>query len=174
MTTTKLCQALSVKRQSPELIVPARPTPREVKQLSDIDDQESLRFQIPVIFFYKNEPSMKGKDPVMVLREALGRALVFFYPLAGRLREGLNRKLTVDCTGEGVLFIEADANFTLEELGDAIEPPCPYLDELLYNVPGSDGILGCPLLLIQVSIFIGSCIYLTLGDFEKAMKFSIQ
>ncbi|KAL5833439.1 hypothetical protein ACOSQ3_017113 [Xanthoceras sorbifolium] len=150
---SKLGQVFSVKRQSPELIVPARPTPREVKQLSDIDDQESLRFQAPVIFFYKNDPSptMKGRDPVKVIREAIGRALVFYYPLAGRLREGLNRKLTVDCTGEGVLFIEADANSTLEMLGDAIEPPCPYLDDLLYNVPGSDAIHGCPLMLIQVS-----------------------
>ncbi|KAL5766342.1 hypothetical protein ACOSP7_016959 [Xanthoceras sorbifolium] len=153
---SKLGQVFSVKRQSPELIVPARPTPREVKQLSDIDDQESLRFQVPVIFFYKNDPSptMKGRDPVKVIREAIGRALVFYYPLAGRLREGLNRKLTVDCTGEGVLFIEADANSTLEMLGDAIEPPCPYLDDLLYNVPGSDAILGCPLMLIQVTRLI--------------------
>ncbi|KAK4847280.1 hypothetical protein QYF36_000308 [Acer negundo] len=46
---------------------------------------------------------------------------------------------------------EADADFTLEQLGDEIEPPCPYFDELLWNVPGSDGILGCPLLLIQVT-----------------------
>ncbi|KAK0605559.1 hypothetical protein LWI29_037286 [Acer saccharum] len=149
--SSKLCQVFSVKRQLPELIVPAGPTPREAKQLSDIDAQEGLRFQVPVIFFYKNDPSMRGKDPVKVIREALGKALVFYYPLAGRLREGLNRKLTVDCTGEGVLFIEADADFTLEQLGDEIEPPCPYLDELLWNVPGSDGILGCPLLLIQVT-----------------------
>ncbi|KAL5831717.1 hypothetical protein ACOSQ4_017071 [Xanthoceras sorbifolium] len=96
---SKLGQVFSVKRQSPELIVPARPTPREVKQISDINDQESLR------------------DPVKAIREAIGRPLVFYYPLAGRLREGLNRKLT------------ADANSTLEMLGDAIEPPCPYLDD---------------------------------------------
>ncbi|KAK2641067.1 hypothetical protein Ddye_022830 [Dipteronia dyeriana] len=133
--SSKLCQVFSVKRQLPELIVPAGPTPRETKQLSDIDDQESLRFLVPLIFFYKNNPSMKGIDPVKVIRESLGKALVFFYPLAGRLREGLNRKLTVDCTGEGALFVEADADFTLEQLGDEIEPPCPYLDELLWNVP---------------------------------------
>ncbi|KAL5764605.1 hypothetical protein ACOSQ2_017199 [Xanthoceras sorbifolium] len=44
---SKLGQVFSVKRQSPELIVPARPTPREVKQISDINDQESLRFLVP-------------------------------------------------------------------------------------------------------------------------------
>ncbi|KAH9790128.1 Hydroxycinnamoyltransferase13 [Citrus sinensis] len=144
-------QGLLVTRKAPELIVPERPTPREVKQISDIDDQESLRFQIPLLFFYKNDPSpsMQGRDPVKVIREAISKALVFYYPLAGRLKEGYNRKLVVECNAEGVLFIEADANFTLEQLGDDIQPPCPYLNQLIYDVPGSEGILGCPLLLIQ-------------------------
>ena len=147
-------QGLLVTRKAPELIVPERPTPREVKQISDIDDQESLRFQIPLLFFYKNDPSpsMQGRDPVKVIREAISKALVFYYPLAGRLKEGYNSKLMVECNAEGVLFIEADANFTLEQLGDDIQPPCPYLNQLIYDVPGSEGILGCPLLLIQVSL----------------------
>ncbi|KAJ0021748.1 hypothetical protein Pint_30872 [Pistacia integerrima] len=151
---SKFSQSFKVTRQAPELIVPAESTPQEVKKLSDIDDQEGFRFQVPVIFLYRNNhpsPAMEGRDPVKVIREALSQALVFYYPLAGRLREGENRKLLVDCNGEGVLFIEADANFSLDELGDEIHPPFPCLDELLYNVPGSDGILGCPLLLIQVT-----------------------
>ncbi|XP_034711524.1 methanol O-anthraniloyltransferase-like [Vitis riparia] len=141
----------SVKRCAPEFVRPTNPTPREVKQLSDIDDQEGLRFQIPVIMFYPNNPLMKGKDPVKVIREALGKALVYYYPFAGRLIEGDNRKLMVDCTGEGVLFIEADADTTLENLGDAIQPMCPCFEELLYDVPGSGGIFGSPLILIQVT-----------------------
>ncbi|XP_031284937.1 methanol O-anthraniloyltransferase-like [Pistacia vera] len=151
---SKFSQSFKVTRQAPELIVPAEQTPKEVKKLSDIDDQEGFRFQVPVIFLYRNNhpsPAMEGRDPVKVIREALSKTLVFYYPLAGRLREGENRKLLVDCNGEGVLFIEADANFSLDELGDEIHPPFPCLDELLYNVPGSDGILGCPLLLIQVT-----------------------
>ena len=96
---------------------------------------------------------MEGKDPVKVIREALGKALVYCYPFAGRLIEGDNRKLMVDCTGEGVLFIEADADTTLENLGDAIQPMCPYFEELLYDVPGSTRILGSPLILIQVNNF---------------------
>ena len=80
--------SIKVIRCEPELVRPSKPTPREVKLLSDIDDQEGLRFQVPVIFFYKNNisPSAKGRDPIEVIREALGRALVYYYPLAGRLR----------------------------------------------------------------------------------------
>ncbi|KAK9221200.1 hypothetical protein WN944_009626 [Citrus x changshan-huyou] len=160
-------RGLLVTPKAPELIVPERPTPREVKQISDIDDQESLRFQIPLLFFYKNDPSpsMQGRDPVKVIREAISKALVFYYPLAGRLKEGYNRKLMVECNAEGVLFIEADANFTLEQLGDDIQPPCPYLNQLIYDVPGSEGILGCPLLLIQVT-------RLTCGGFIFAIRFN--
>uniref|UniRef100_A0A5B7BJL3 Benzyl alcohol O-benzoyltransferase n=1 Tax=Davidia involucrata TaxID=16924 RepID=A0A5B7BJL3_DAVIN len=141
----------SVRRREPELVVPAKPTPYEVKQLSDIDDQEGLRFHFPMIMFYKANPLMKGKDPVRVIRETVAKALVYYYPYAGRLVEGPNRKLMVDCNGEGVLFIEGDANVRLGQLGDTIQPPCPYRQELLSDVPGSGGILGCPLMLIQVS-----------------------
>ncbi|KAK8520067.1 hypothetical protein V6N13_031466 [Hibiscus sabdariffa] len=72
-----------VHRREPELIVPAKPTPREYKLLSDIDDQEGFRCQTPIIQFYRYNPSMQGRDPVKVIREALAQALVFYYPFAG-------------------------------------------------------------------------------------------
>ncbi|KDP39569.1 hypothetical protein JCGZ_02589 [Jatropha curcas] len=138
-----------VQRCEPELITPPKPTPHEFKPLSDIDDQEGLRIQIPFIQIYRHDPSMEGKDPVQVIRNAIAKALVFYYPFAGRLREGPNRKLIMECNGEGVLFIEADANVSLDQSGDALQPPFPFLDELLFDVPGSSGILHCPVILIQ-------------------------
>ncbi|KAJ0021749.1 hypothetical protein Pint_30873 [Pistacia integerrima] len=108
---------------------------------------------------------MKGKDPVKVIREALSKALVFYYPFADRLREGDNRKLLVDCNGEGVLFVEADANVSLDQLGPEIQPPFICLDELLYVVPGSDDIIGCPLLSIQVT-------HLECGGFILALRWN--
>nr|GEV93276.1 benzyl alcohol O-benzoyltransferase-like [Tanacetum cinerariifolium] len=151
MAQTEPLLTFSVRRCAPELIAPASPTPRELKPLSDIDDQEGLRFQIPVIQFYRPSANMKNKDPVSVIREALAKLLVFYYPFAGRLKEGPARKLMVDCTGEGVLFIEAKADVTLKQFGDALQPPFPCLEELLYDVPGSGGVLDSPLLLIQVT-----------------------
>ncbi|KAI4367005.1 hypothetical protein MLD38_022792 [Melastoma candidum] len=60
----------SVVRRGPELIRPAEPTPHEYKRLSDIDDQESLRFQIPLISFYERGSSIvPSRDPVQAIRE---------------------------------------------------------------------------------------------------------
>lgn len=141
---------LNVRRGEMKVVVPAHPTPREEKPLSDIDDQEGLRFQMPAIMFYRADPSMQGKDPVKVVKEGLAKALVFYYPFAGRLKEGPNRKLLVDCTAEGVPFFEAEADATLEDFGDEIHPPFP-LEELLYDMPGTDVMIGTPILIVQVT-----------------------
>ncbi|GMI85446.1 hypothetical protein like AT5G17540 [Hibiscus trionum] len=59
----------------------------------------------------------------------------------------------VDCTGEGVLFIEADADadVTLEEFGDSLHPHFPCFKELLCEPPGSNNLLNSPVLQIQVT-----------------------
>ncbi|KAE8707873.1 Benzyl alcohol O-benzoyltransferase [Hibiscus syriacus] len=152
----------TVRRCEPELVAPAKPTPREQKPLSDIDDQASLRFQIPFIHIYRHHPSMEGKDPADVIKAALAQTLVLYYPFAGRLREGANGKLIVDCNGEGVMFIKAEADVTLQQFGDELRPPFPCFDQLLFDVPGSEGMINCPLLLIQVTrLRCGGFIYAT-------------
>ncbi|KAL8259726.1 hypothetical protein R6Q59_027679 [Mikania micrantha] len=118
------------RRHEPELIGPAKPTPRELKPLSDFDDQEGLRGHIPVIHIYRSDSKMRNKNPATIIRDALTKVLVFYYPFAGRLKEGPGRKLM---------------------LRDALHPSFPCLEELLYDVPGSSGILDSPLLLIQVT-----------------------
>ena len=146
------CSAIRVRHSEPLLVVPAEPTPNEIKHVSDIDDQEGLRMHLSLIMFYKSNRSMKLEaDPAKVIVRAISMALVHYYPLAGRLREGPNRKLMVDCNGEGVLFIEAEADIALDQLGHSIGPPSPHWKQFLRHVPGSEGILGCPLLLIQVN-----------------------
>ncbi|MED6221729.1 hypothetical protein PIB30_057566 [Stylosanthes scabra] len=141
-----------VRRNTAKLVAPAGPTPHELKLLSDIDDQQGLRIYYSLVEFFPYQDSMAGKDPVHVIKEALSKALVLYYPLAGRLKEAPKGKLMVDCTGEGVLFIEADADVTLDRFGVDLLPPFPNFHELLYHLPYSnDGIIDSPLLLIQIT-----------------------
>ncbi|TVU41259.1 hypothetical protein EJB05_15518, partial [Eragrostis curvula] len=81
--------AFAVRRREAELVGPARPTPRETKRLSDIDDQMGLRWHVPLILLYRGGAGdrREEEDPVRAIRRALGEALVPYYPLAGRLRE---------------------------------------------------------------------------------------
>ena len=39
------------------------------------------------------------------------------------------------------MFIEADDDVTLEELGDAPHPPFPCIDELIFKFPAPEGCL---------------------------------
>nr|CAB3494575.1 unnamed protein product [Digitaria exilis] len=66
----------TVSRQEPELVGPARPTLRETKRLSDIDDQQGLRLHVPLVLFYRRRVAGgHGDDPAAVVRRALGEAL---------------------------------------------------------------------------------------------------
>nr|CAD1830976.1 unnamed protein product [Ananas comosus var. bracteatus] len=148
--------AFVARRSEPELVAPSKPTPRERKPLSDIDDQESLRFYRSVIYFFRRGPagadSSSSKDPVGVLKRALADVLVFYYPIAGRIREEAGRKLVVDCTGEGVVFVGADADVRLDDFGSTLTPPIPCTGELLCLPESSSAtVVDRPLLYIQVS-----------------------
>ncbi|KAF6988080.1 hypothetical protein CFC21_005660 [Triticum aestivum] len=135
----------AVRRREPVLVVPASLTPRETKRLSDIDSKESLRVLMPGVFVYRGGPARGDDDPVDVIDRALTEALVHYYPLAGRFREVEGGKLVVDCTGQGVLFAEANAGVRLAELEEAagggrgLTPPFPCMDELLLDVDCSSG-----------------------------------
>jgi benzyl alcohol O-benzoyltransferase len=145
----------TVRRTDPIVIVPAKQTPYQFKPLSDIDDQDGLRFYATGIHLYKDDPSKKGQNPVWVIRDALAKALVYYYPIAGRLREEAGRKLVVECNGEGVVFVEAEANVRVEYFGEEPTLPIPGAQQLLYG-PENCGhkVTDQPLLYIQVSSYI--------------------
>lgn len=96
-----------------------------------------------------------------ILKESLSRALVPFYPMAGRLKEANhNGRLEIECNGEGALFVEAETTHSLVDFGDF--KPTPELMRLV--VPSCDYSRGhalIPLLMVQLTRF--SCGGVTLG-----------
>ncbi|KAF0929025.1 hypothetical protein E2562_011109 [Oryza meyeriana var. granulata] len=148
----------TARRSEPVLLRPARPTPRETKALSDLDDQRTLRYYETVVGFFRycdGGGIRRPADPAKAIRAALAEALVYYYPVAGRLREeaddGGAGRLVVDCTAEGVVFVEADADVRLEEFGHPLLPPYPCVGELLCDAGDTRAVVGKPLLLMQVT-----------------------
>ena len=146
--------SFKARRMQPELVSPARPTPSETKALSDLDDQRTLRYYETVIAFFRSRHGYTSHrqpdDPAKAIKAALAEALVYYYPIAGRLREAAGGKLVVDCTAQGVVFVEADADVRLEELGKPLLPPYPCVEELLCDAGETRAVIGKPLVLMQV------------------------
>lgn len=140
-----------VTKRPPFLVTPNHPTPSHPLYLTNIDDQLGLRLHVDVLLFYRSRcGSARNEDPVHIIKEGLAKLLVYYYPFAGRLRDADDKgKLIVDCTGEGALFVEADADISLEDFG-VVTPPLPRALDFINNVPGSDTITDSPLLLFQV------------------------
>lgn len=138
----------AVRRSKAQLVAPARPTPRETKALSDMDDCAYLQYYICVTEFFRlvrHEPTM---DPAKAIRAALAEALVHYYPVAGRLREMPGGRLAVDCTADGAVFVEADADAWLEDFSQPLMPPYP--EDLLCDVNKHTPVIGNPLVYMQV------------------------
>ncbi|KAI4976917.1 hypothetical protein ZWY2020_050524 [Hordeum vulgare] len=147
----------TARRSKAELVAPARPTPRETKALSDIDDCYDLRVYSCGIEFFRYRPgSHPTTTPAKAVKAALAEALVYYYPIAGRLREVFQtKKLVVDCTEEGVVFVEASADVGLEEFGNPAPcPPYPCIEELLCDAGDTKVVVDKPLFFVQVTEFI--------------------
>jgi omega-hydroxypalmitate O-feruloyl transferase len=89
-----------------------------------------------------------------VLRESLAKVLdcssTTTRSLGGwRSRSG-EGKLVVDCTGEVAVFVEAEADCTVADIGDVTDSDASVLGRLVYSVPGAKNILEMPLLVAQV------------------------
>ncbi|KAL6851440.1 hypothetical protein ACP4OV_020373 [Aristida adscensionis] len=145
---------LRAYRREPELVVPAQPTPQEHKYLSDIDNQHSLRFYATFVEFFHSHPANthgSSHNSVDAIRSALAEALVYYYPIAGRLKELPKGKLVVDCTAEGVVFVEANVDVQLDELGKPLLPPYPCVEEFLCDPGDTKVVVGKPLVFLQVT-----------------------
>ncbi|KAJ7950990.1 3'-N-debenzoyl-2'-deoxytaxol N-benzoyltransferase [Quillaja saponaria] len=104
--------ALSVIRSRRGLVRPAEQTPSTTLSLSPIDSLPSLRCYVQSLHVFKH-----GPDAATVIREALSRALVHYYPVAGRIKESDQGYLQVECSADdGVWFVEASADYTLESV----------------------------------------------------------
>ncbi|KAM1323965.1 hypothetical protein PS2_044785 [Malus domestica] len=146
-----------VEITSRKIIKPSSPTPHlnRILNLSLYDQFFPSTLYPTILWFYENhndsgfasETSETRKS--QRLQESLSKALVHFYPLAGRLKSSA----LVECNDEGAHFLEAQVNC---QLSDFLKQPNPELINhfIAENDPETGQVgLGYVLLFVQISFF---------------------
>eukprot|EP00253_Pinus_taeda_P018251 PITA_18251 len=154
LDTGKICSKLElpVNVIGSVMVPPSRPSRRTILYLSNVDDHLLVRCRFDTLLVYNNvSHNIYGTaNPVKVIREALSLVLSHYYPLAGRIRKNPDgRKLHVDCTGEGALFVEAVTNNNLSLFGGFED----LKEQLLFQFPITGEIEEVPPLICQVTRF---------------------
>ncbi|XP_042378841.1 acyl transferase 4-like [Zingiber officinale] len=158
------CRVTKVRE---ELLVPFEPTPCATLPLSSIDHALGLAYMQEMISVYPNnnrEPRRRGVilPAAKVIRESLAKALVPYYPVAGRL-VFYGDRMEVACNGEGVWFVEAAVTGRSLNDWEAI-PRSVVKEELLPSCP--------PHLNQQEMILMMQVTHFQCGGFVVGLKFN--
>ncbi|KAJ0965788.1 hypothetical protein J5N97_026926 [Dioscorea zingiberensis] len=98
------------------MVVPDKETPKHRLWLSNLDLYNHSD-HAPIFYLYKPHGNSNDFFSVDTLKKAMGKALVTFYPLAGRLVFDEKGRPEVDCNAEGALFSVVRAHCTVEGFG---------------------------------------------------------
>ncbi|KQJ89246.1 hypothetical protein BRADI_4g24425v3 [Brachypodium distachyon] len=123
------------------IVTPSEETPRHALWLSSLDVTMSNTGYTPTAYCYRPESGVHDDDffDVPRVKAAMAKALVAFYPLAGRLGMDGNGRLEIDCAGQGALFVVARSDLTVDlsnfepsqELRNLLVPPAEDYPGLL-------------------------------------------
>ncbi|KAF0901962.1 hypothetical protein E2562_011792 [Oryza meyeriana var. granulata] len=166
---------MAVEILDSSMVTPGEATPEHRIWLSNFDLLVA-RSHTPTVYVYR--PTGSGSDTAFfspdVLKAALAKTLVPFYPLAGRLSQDSAGRPEIICTGEGVLFVTARSGGTIDELGDFA--PSDELRRMLVPKADGGGLAGI-LAMFQVTFFrcggvcLGTAIHHTAADGLAALDF---
>nr|QDM39182.1 BAHD acyltransferase-like 18 [Taxus x media] len=131
------------------VVKPASETPQHQLWLSNLD---FFTQRHTVTAYIYSADSHFNVCVLQTLKEALSKALVYFYPLAGRLIFDAAGRIAVDCNGDGVVFVEAVTDSQVDDLKDL--GSTSQLEPFIPAVNHSDGLLtAIPPLILQVTRF---------------------
>ncbi|XP_039159048.1 fatty alcohol:caffeoyl-CoA acyltransferase isoform X2 [Eucalyptus grandis] len=146
MEATAKNNVLIIERSSPAMVQPEYETPEGSIFLTSIDQVAVVH--VPSVYCFDRSDA----NVVDVIKQALAKVLVHYYPLAGRLAINSRGKLVVDCQNKlGVPFVEAIADCNITNLGDVRILDGDVLGKLVYKEPTQDKLEAAPLLTAQIT-----------------------
>ncbi|KAH7547529.1 hypothetical protein FEM48_Zijuj01G0319500 [Ziziphus jujuba var. spinosa] len=110
-------------------ILPSPTNDRSLSVVLALQSQHMKPFEKFVHFYRSIRGVPNFCDHVTVFKQALSKALVPFYPAAGRLRCDNNGRIEINCNAEGVLLIQAETSSIIDDFGDFA--PTPELEKLI-------------------------------------------
>ncbi|KAJ7546658.1 hypothetical protein O6H91_08G049200 [Diphasiastrum complanatum] len=142
---------MKVERGTARVVKPSEEAPASLPKLVPLSSSDLVvpRVHVEVLYAF-NAPA----PPVSLLEHGLAKVVSVYREWAGRLGKDVCGRPAIELNDEGVVFIEAQADGTIQELMPF--HPVPFLRDL---VPVNRGVPE--LLLIQVTKF--SCGGLTVG-----------
>ncbi|KAK9707339.1 hypothetical protein RND81_07G190500 [Saponaria officinalis] len=148
----------SVTIISSTMVRPTGETPTGSLWLSRLDMMASQPNSHTRMFYvYQQNKTQNIQPPFFdtdILKKSLGKALVPFYTMAGRLHfNKTNGRYEIDCNAEGVLFVEAETECDLTDLGSETNPNTELKKELFPTCDYSKGLSSMPLLMVQLTRF---------------------
>ncbi|VAI00585.1 unnamed protein product [Triticum turgidum subsp. durum] len=147
--------------------------------LSSIDKTAAVRVMVDFIQVFQSPSSDSSSvdEQVAAMRQGFARALVPYYPVAGRIAEPTPGEPVVDCTGEGVWFVEAAASCSLADVNGLEDRPLAIPKADLIPRPPADHKLEDQILLAQITKFtcggyaVGICFSHLVFDGQGAAQF---
>nr|UJH94664.1 alcohol acyltransferase 2 [Jasminum sambac] len=141
---------ISVKKREPVKVVPSGMPPKGLYMLSNLD--QVFPYPIKIVYAYKgNGTNITNHGEI--LRTSLAEILDYYYPFAGCLERTWDGKMMVNCTGDGVSFVEAFSEDDMEVLGDvSLIDPLRERNLIHFNETAQN-ILQVPPLTVQVTRF---------------------
>ncbi|TYG67200.1 hypothetical protein ES288_D05G059300v1 [Gossypium darwinii] len=164
---------ITIKESS--MVYPAEETPKHRLWSSNLELLMTLH-HVPTVYFFRPNGSSNFFD-TRVLKEALSKVLVPFYPMAGRLGRDENGRIEIVCNGKGALFLEAETDYVIDDLIGNTMINSSELWRLVPKVDYFADISSYPLILVQVTRFkcggvgFGIGIQHTLADGPTSVHF---
>jgi shikimate O-hydroxycinnamoyltransferase len=158
------------------VVRPSEETPRHGLWLSVLDVMHAKRGHTPTVYLYRNNSQSTGVEDdgffnVDRLTASLGKALVAFYPLAGRLGVDGDGRPEIDCAGQGVhLVVARSSDVSVDELLDS--QPSPELRSLYVPRLPDDVMCGIQVTVLKCGgVALGTVLHHAVIDGISAFHF---
>ncbi|CAL5193068.1 unnamed protein product [Lathyrus oleraceus] len=149
--TPTLLLDMKVTVHKTSMVFPSKQTEKKSLFLSNID--KVLNFEVKTVHFFEANNDFPPQIVTEKLKKALEDVLVVYDFLAGRLKNNSEtNRLEIDCNAEGVGFVVASSDYTLDQIGDLAYPNQAFA-QFVHKTKDFLKIGDIPLCVVQVTSF---------------------